>query len=155
MIDQFTKRDFEEALPVHKETLQPLWIHAGFIDGEYCYEVPIKEGVRIRIRSTLDYGGLAAPAGKDSIRMYLVDDKGRSLGTKVNKWTTRVHGWQERMKKVLRELFYLGRQLQTCPECNRRVSLCKVKNPLKQNHGRYFGKCWEHGLFHWVKSPPK
>ncbi len=117
MIDMFTIAKFESALPVDKKTGEPLWRSMGLDHGEYIYLIPVKPGVNIQIRSSIRANGLAASTGKDSIRMYLIDDNGNNLGTKVNRWTSRAQGWGERLKKVLTLLYCWGLQIRPCPDC--------------------------------------
>jgi len=110
MIDQFTTARFEEALPKHKKTGEPLWSFVGTKFGERLYVVNVNENTRIMIRSTILSDGLAAESGTDSIRLWLEIRKGNTWKprAKMDRWTTRVTGWEERMTKKLRELYRLG-----------------------------------------------
>ena len=53
----FSKAQFEEALPKHRVTKEPLWTYRGFIKGEHTYWLPVKDGVEIIIRSSIDGSG--------------------------------------------------------------------------------------------------
>lgn len=74
-IDQFTREQFEAALPVDKESGKPLWEHLGLKDGEHVYAIPVKRKdeapVRIVIRSSVGPHEKAYSSGNDSIRMWL------------------------------------------------------------------------------------
>lgn len=110
-IETFTKADFEQALPTHKETGDPLWIHAGLIAGEHVYHVDVAgTNKRIVVRSSVGRDGVSAGAGKDSIRLsllYFYRDEWRPLA-KLDRWTTRQKGWQGRIHDKLHELYRLA-----------------------------------------------
>ena len=84
MIDRYTRDRFEAALPhVTKHPVNTLWNYIGLVGGEHCYAVPVKLGVIIYIRSTVESNGLAADTAKDSIRCWLAADQtGAPLGSK-------------------------------------------------------------------------
>lgn len=128
MIETFTRKQFEEALPNHKETGKPLWKYVGLVQGEHVYRIAIPEtNKRIMIRSSVRSNGKSAGVGDDSIRLwveyhYRKIDKWFALG-KLDAWTTRKPGWQDRMISKLRQLWQLaledskngGRKTQTAP----------------------------------------
>ena len=153
-ITRFTRQEFESALPLHKSTGQPLWESLGLAQGEYVYRAgPIIPGVFVRIRSSVRDDGYAASTGKDSIRLWLVNDKGESLGCKLSKYVTRVSGWDIRLVEQLRELWKIGRKLVPCG-CGAPVRLAKVKKD-GPNKGRMFVACSNresHGnkVFEWL-----
>lgn len=153
-IDQFTRERFELALPVHRETNLPLWIPQGVQAGEYCYTVPVKAGVMIFVRSSLKASGVAADAAKDSIRCWLAADEfGEPLGSKVERWISRVNGWDQRMTKTLRKLYMIGLQLGPCPKCQKQQSAFIVKKEDSANKGRWFSTCRACGQFgKWLTS---
>ena len=99
MIDQFTKENFETYL----ETNHSPYKYTGLIDGEHTYILSLDNQVSITIRSSVKSNGLSADVGKDSIRAWLVDENG-PLGSKVNKWTTRQPGWQDRLDNNIKQL---------------------------------------------------
>ena len=137
MIDTFTKQQFEQALPTHNGTSEPLWEYLGLLDGEHVYAIQVNgTNKRIVIRSSVKSDGMSADTGEDSIRLwveYHYKDKWFALG-KLDAWTTRVSGWQERMETKLRELWKLALEdskrrssngnggqetnVPLCPECN-------------------------------------
>ena len=110
MIDTFTRQEFEQALPT-SESGDPLWESLGLVQGEYTYTVPVTDtNKRIVIRSSVKGNEKSAGSGKDSIRLwveYHYKDKWFALA-KLDRWTTRVPGWQKRMTKKLRELYHLA-----------------------------------------------
>lgn len=151
MIDVFTRERFEAALPVHNVTGAALWKGLGQIQGEYCYAVPVQPGVLIFIRSSVDFSGVAAQSGEDSIRCWLASDEtGSPLGSKMSRWVTRVPGWEERLKAQLRAFWTIGRKLKPCPVCNTPPMALCVKKP-GPNKGRWFSKCCEN--FQWLTEP--
>lgn len=140
MIDTFTPDEFEAALPVHKETKQPLWKSEGLIDGEYAYSLSINSDIIIQIRSSIHPNGYSAEVGKDSIRVWLADKDGQPLGSKTGKWVTRSVGWQERMINSLRELWERARKAGYCSKCKVPMGVYKVKKQ-GPNKGRLFKQC--------------
>lgn len=139
MIDRFTKERFEKALPCLKGTKQPLWLSEGIRSGEYGYLIPVKPGVVILVRSTIDSTGVAANSGEDSIRCWLADSGGVSLGSKDVRWISRVNGWDRRMTETLRKLWRVGHRLEACPTCGKMMGAFKAKTG--HNVGKWFMKC--------------
>jgi hypothetical protein len=149
MIDQFDRFDFESALPVDKNTKQPLWHSLGVINGEWCYTIPVKPGgpqaPLIYVRSSVRFDGQAAGNGEDSIRCWLASDiHGTPLGSKPARWITRVKGWQRRMTEQLRLLYRLGMEIQAqpCPDCSDHVRMHAYRvRKDGPNKGRWFLMC--------------
>jgi hypothetical protein len=138
MIDRYTKDRFEAALP--RVGGQPFWQHVGIHDGEHCYVIPIRPNVLLYVRSTVRADGLAADTAKDSIRCWIAaDDRGTGLGSKDQRWISRVKGWDARMIETLRKLWTLGHQLVPCPWCGGPTLALKCKNG--PNAGKWFQKC--------------
>lgn len=108
---QFTKEEFEAALPVHNGTSVPLWAPLGIVAGEYTYVIPvIGTNKRIVIRSSVGSNGRSAPSGSDSIRLwveYHYKHKWFALA-KADSWTTRIVGWEDRMNSKMRDLWKLA-----------------------------------------------
>lgn len=122
-IERFTKEQFEQSLPVDKETEKRLWEYYGFDKGGHCYLVRINNGnakrAAILVRSSVGADGVSAGTGEDSIRLYLVNaETGQPLAKKVDAWTTRVIGWRKRMTNKIRELYGKGLRMKNCPKCN-------------------------------------
>lgn len=150
MIDRFSKSEFEAALPIHNKTGEPLWESLGLKDGEYTYRVNIPGALGcIEVRSSVSMSGLAASSGEDSIRCWLTDHHSNPLGSKVQKYVTRVPGWNTRMTKVLRELAHMAKRVQPCKTCSKPMGIFKVKKD-GPNKGRYFTKCCSN--FGWISA---
>jgi hypothetical protein len=147
MTEQFTKEQFEAALPINKTNGRQLWLYKGFIDGEHVYSVPIDSVSVISIRSSINESGRAAGTGKDSIRCFLLDNQGNPLGSKVSKWVTRVPGWGERMKESIRILWKMRKAAGNNGDGSPR-KIFKVKKE-GVNKGRFFTKD-DYGYFAWL-----
>lgn len=137
--EQFSKEQFEAALPVNKNTGKALWTSLGLDKGEYTYIMPIKNGsvkrVAIMIRSSVDISGFAAGTGQDSIRLWLVNSETfKPLGKKVDAYTTRVKGWEQRMNDKLHLLYAQGLKMHNCPKCNDGVMVER-----KGKYGTFYG----------------
>lgn len=130
----FTREEFENALP------EGYWETAGMENGEYCYLIPINEDIKIFIRSSVRFDGLAAETGKDSIRAWLVDSEGKALGSKVQKWIQRVPGWEIRLLDMLRTLWDWAHKAGYCSNCNVPKKIFKVRKE-GENKGRVFATC--------------
>lgn len=147
-VEIFTREKFEEdALPRDKTTGERLWKHLGLRDGEHTYLVMLpKHNIGIEVRSSVHNDGKSAGTGEDSIRCWLVDViNGHPMGSKVSRWTTRLPGWGERTKEVLRQLWVMGQRMVPCPSCeapgkDTRLRCFKVKKE-GPNKGRLFLKC--------------
>lgn len=151
-IDIFTTQQFEDALPKHKSNGSPLWVYAGMIDGERTYLIQVGDtGASILVRSSIDRTNLAADCGDDSIRIYVVQAipyrtfGGENawnispLGTKTQRWITRVKGWDKRMTKILRELYKMALRIRKCPKCSTLMSLVRIRRGI--NAGKYAIAC--------------
>ncbi len=68
----------------------------------------------------------------------------KSLSGKVNRWTTRLPGWQDRMMTIVRFLAEMAVKITPCPRCVQHglVRLNKVKK-AGPNKGRWFIACSE------------
>ena len=119
MIDRYSKQEFEDALPRNKETDEKLWHYHRFDRGEHTYIVPVGERVAILVRSSIEMNGRAAETGADSIRLYLMNvASGSPLAEKVDAWTQRTRGWQDRMIEKIRILYKKGLEMGNCTECD-------------------------------------
>ncbi|MBD3268537.1 AAA family ATPase [bacterium] len=137
--ERFSRSEFENALPVDKDTGEALWEYVGFEKGEHVYMMPIKNGeikrVAIMIRSSVKKDGYAAGTGNDSIRLWLVNSKtGKPLGKKVDAYTQRTTGWQKRMNDKLRQLYERGLHMYNCPKCSSGVMLER-----NGKYGKFYG----------------
>ena len=153
MIDQFTREEFEEALPRHRETNVPLWKSAGCISNEFAYLVPVHEHASIMIRSSVKSDGMSAGTGEDSIRMWLVDPETLDfVGSKLSTYVTRVPGWQDRMTDMMRELFRMGRFVTMC-SCGEGIRKIFKTKKDGNNKGRLFLRCNSCESFEWIPTP--
>lgn len=150
-IEHFTKEQFEEALPRHKTTGKPLWEYAGCLDGEHVYTMPVivkgekTPKVQIEIRSSVGANGHSMDTGENSIRAWLTyfdhDSKTwKPLGSKVQKYVTRMPGWQERMVGMLRTLYRWRLDAGDCKVCGKPKHIFIVKHD-GPNRGRVFARC--------------
>jgi DNA helicase-2/ATP-dependent DNA helicase PcrA len=156
-VETFSKEEFEGALPVHKETNEPLWTALGLKSGEYAYLVPVNGGrVAAEVRSSVKKNGVSAEAGEDSIRCWLVDTQtGKPIGSNVSRWTTRQPGWETRLKDILRTLWQWRMRAGDCPKCDEPKGIWKVKKEGSKK-GRPFAKCRQcDDGFVWLDEEPK
>lgn len=156
MIDHFTKDDFEQALPKHKVTGQPLWQPAGLQAGEWCYKVPVSARIYILIRSSVHQAGYSANTSQDSIRLWPVDaSTEQPAGSKALRWIDRKPGWQKRLLDNLRLLYGLIQLAGNCPTCGEPLYVYKAKQG--RHKGEFFAKCQIQacpGSFKWLAILP-
>jgi len=148
-IDIFTKQDFEDALPVNKNTNEPLWVEIPptGTEPEFQYLIMIDDKVGIQVRSSVRVKtGISASKGADSIRAWLVkivsDGHMFSLGNKATRWTTRLPGWQDRLVDVIRTLWKWRKKAGDCLNCDEPKSIFKSKKE-NENKGRFYATCIE------------
>lgn len=159
-IDRFSKARFEAALPTHKVTGDKLWNERGFIMGQFVYEVQVAANVFIQIFSSIDSSGYARDVAEDSIRFAMVDANGNLLSNKLQKYVTRVNGWEARVVAMLRKMWEMGRIAgKACDRCNndtRGIFATKKDEPYEKdgkwytNKGRLFTKCPRCYKFDWL-----
>ena len=136
----FSKEQFEQALPVHRLTREKLWEYIGFIKGEHQYRIPVKDGVEIIIRSSIDGTGYAADTNQNSIRAWLWSSKySQPLWKGDRHYVTRVPGWSGRLHKLLRKLYQRGLRVGQCKCCGGQAAIFKTKNG--KNKDRLYYKC--------------
>ena len=123
------------------------------MNDEFRYKCSISNYVFIYVNSSIhkSLGGISASRGKDSIRAWLGDEIGKPLGSKTQKWVTRVPGWEKRVIKMLNELQKMGKQLKYCDKCGsiEKVFIAKTA----KNKGRKFKKCNCNNSFQWLDAP--
>ena len=144
-IDRFSKIQFEEALPVHKESGKTLWVCKGLVGGEYEYFIPVRLGVGITIRSSIREDFHAAATGADSIRIWASTEDGKPHGSKLSTYVTRVPGWDKRMVKQLRIMWKRISSTSICVFCGKPKAIykSKKKDSLFQACPEHFGKMIE------------
>jgi hypothetical protein len=124
--------------------------------GEHAYHITLpKNNVAIEVRSSVRENNQSAATGKDSIRCWLIDSvTGQPMGSKITRWTTRLPGWGDRTKEVIRQLWTMGSKIVPCPTCkcqdanvDSRLRCFKVKKD-GPNKGRLFLRCNIEGCRH-------
>jgi hypothetical protein len=148
-IDQFSKQQFEAALPIDKQSNQPLFKCEGVEKGEYIYAWEIKPNLKMVIRSSVKQAGVAAECGKDSIRIILASHDGNrwryaSSGSTV--YTQRTPGWEKRLSEKIKELFYRVRKFEIPPRSF--VSHSKSAH----NPDRFFLKSIDGDFVRWLEE---
>jgi DNA helicase-2/ATP-dependent DNA helicase PcrA len=131
-IDRFTKEKFEKFMEGQKP-----YEALGLIDGEYCYRIILDGQSAIMLRSSIGANGLAKESGKDSIRLWLVGNDDKPIGSKLDSWTTRVSGWQNRLFDKIFELVKRRNNAGDCRKCGKPFGIYKNRNNKK-----LFVKCF-------------
>lgn len=151
-IDRFTKARFEEVLAQAHPDVR--WECEGFmgssIEGEYRYFATISGHVWAHVNSSIGADGVAAEIGENSIRVWMTDYQGNPLGSKLQRWVTRVLGWEDRLTETLRKVIAIGKVLQYCERCKTVEKVFVVKKEGK-NKGRLFTKCSCEHSFNFIK----
>jgi len=132
MIDQFTLEDFERFLENHRPC-EPL----GLIDDEHCYKLILDGQSAIMLRSSIGADGKAKESGKDSIRLWLVGNDDKPIGSKLDNWTNRVNGWQDRLFDKIYKLAKRRMLAGDCRDCGKPFGIYKRKKD-----GKLFVKCF-------------
>lgn len=124
--ERFSKKQFEEVLPEG-------YISLGLVKGEYAYKIPVKDKpIYIEIRSSVDVTGYAASTGEDSIRLVLMSN-GKPIAKKVDAWTTRVPGWEQRLLEKVNFLLEKAINMIVCPDCG------AIMLERDGKYGKFFG----------------
>lgn len=140
MIEKFTKDEFENCIEEICEELDLHHYGTAFLDGEWCWSIPLDVKVFINIRSSIGRDYFAKDTGEDSIRLILCAFSEGIIGKDSARWITRVSGWDSRLKTAIRKLNELRKNAGDCPDCNKPLHIYKVKKSGK-NHGRLFATC--------------
>ena len=145
-IERFTREEFEEVLD---KIFDNNWWLMGDMWGEIGYIGNIGNGKHIRIMSSIKSDRNVADAtGKNSIRVWLTDEHDRPLMPKINHWTTRLPGWQERLKSQVQLLSNMAEKLKWCNNCHSFERVWKVKKN-GVNRGKLFARCQCKNSFRW------
>lgn len=157
-IERFTRPQFEDALETiwRRITLEPPYHtpmvkinmaetvchHIGMHQGEYCYAVFVSDlrNIRILVRSSIDYTGVAASTGEDSIRLIVQVSDGTgwyAVGKAADTYTTRVPGWQRRLEQKLLALYERWGKVRVRLNPGERLFITTKAGP---NKGRAFVK---------------
>lgn len=128
-IVRFTKDEFEEILNSIKEN----W-HSYFEHGEWRYRLSFGEHGIIYVASSVGYDKIAKTVGDDSIRVWVEYD-GRAL-KKSQRWTTRIPGWENRLRDRISEACKIINDYDYSPRC----PLCGSAMALRSGvHGKFYG----------------
>ncbi len=131
--ESFTLKEFEKAIAhVEAESL-------GFIDGEYTFRVSLDGQSGLMIRSTVNAQGFSRPSSKDSIRVWLVDNNDKPLGSKIKRGINRTKGWQNRLNDKMIYLTVRRELVGDCLECDKPIGAFK----LKKDKNNLLAKCWD------------
>jgi DNA helicase II / ATP-dependent DNA helicase PcrA len=156
-VEIFTTVDFLAALSVELGQEMNSVQNLGFIDGELRFRWTIatfednSKKVCIDINSSIEETtGHSADTGGNSIRAWIVDQDGKPLGSKTQKWVTREVGWQDRMAKMLVELSEMAKEIGICKSCGELEGIYIAKT--EKNKGRKFLKCKNGCNFRWLDS---
>src|SRR5690606_36174393 len=95
--------------------------------------IPVKDKpIYIEIRSSVDVTGDAASTGEDSIRLVLMSN-GKPIAKKVDAWTTRVPGWEQRLLEKVNFLLEKAINMIVCPDCG------DIMLERDGKYGKFFG----------------
>lgn len=141
--EKFSLQDFKDALPEAE--------HLGLINNEHCFRIQVTADRFILIRSSIGFDELARDTGSDSIRLVLVDAKDNPAGSKIDDYTTRVTGWQERLNTKVAFMKSIVAQAGVCDKCGKSNKVFQVQK-AGSNKGRWFAKCEDenHNNFKWL-----
>lgn len=139
--ERFNLDEFKDAVPDAEEL--------GMNMGEYCFRQKLAENRYAYIRSSIGFDGIAKDSGDDSIRLILVDEQNQAAGSRVDAYTTRIKGWQERLSAKIQFLADMVTAAGTCSVCGQPKKLFKTQKP-GTNFGKWFSKCDEHNEFAWI-----
>ncbi len=148
-IERFTREEFEGVLDdIFKR--HNWWLMEGW-GRELGYIGSIGNGKQIRIMSSIKSDrNVADVIGKNSIRVWLTDEHNKLLMPKINHWTTRLPGWQERLKSQVQLLTNMAEKLLWCKACHAFETVWKVKKN-NRNKGKLFARCQCEDSFRWFE----
>lgn len=157
--ERFTKEQFEAVLATFCQEHGTAIVGNRFTFEEYRYQMEIAklsrpngggdETILIEIASSVGPDGLADAAGDNSIRLYLTNGDGMPVGNKLQKWVTRVPGWETRLTDMLMKLCEMGRLITFCDRCQSLRKIFIVKKD-GNNKGRLFMRCNCEHSFKWL-----
>ncbi len=158
-VEQFTKTQFEAALPCHRHSGNVLFDQHALEAGQWVYRLPVTAHVALRLYSGIGANGLSAACGKDSIRVVVVRlEDGKVYGSKLQRWVTRQTGWEGRLTGLLREMWKMALRCGPCTkffeftQCNGFWGVYRCRKP-GANKGRLFRKCdGACGGFEWLSE---
>lgn len=130
-VDIFGRPEFEAALTATGRE----WRHKGVVKGEHVYLVAANHGLLIEVRSSI-HGDTSADCGDDSIRSWLVTTDGKPVGGKMQRWVTRVPGWDRRLVAMLKKQVEMSNNFSPCPVCGKTPVVS-----VKKDKGKAFIFC--------------
>lgn len=145
-VDTFTKEEFEKVL----DTIGK-WHQMGVYGLEYRYAIQDDKSVcSIMVNSSINsFTKVSDSSGENSIRVWLAYPNGKPVIGKLQKWITRVPGWDRRMGETIKKLMNIGQQVHYCNKCKKLESVFVVKKE-GVNKGRLFKRCECENSFQWV-----
>ncbi len=135
VVELFTSKTFEEALG-HLGS----YVSLGIVGGEFSYKIPLDGQSGLMIRSSVKENDLSAGKNKDSIRVWLVDNKNKPLAMNTFKWVTRQPTWQDRLNNRIFEISNARALTGDCQKCSKPKGIYKTKKG--KNTGKIFVKCF-------------
>lgn len=145
-VEVFDLAEFKDTLDQAHEGDWTWSIHGG----EYRYSLEVHDRVYVHVNSSVSSStGWSEGTGENSIRVWLGDRSGKPYGNKIQTYTTRLPGWQERMTSQVQEMV---RRAYLIGECSRCGSVEKIFQVKKANHnkGRLFRRCNCPKSFAWL-----
>jgi hypothetical protein len=140
MIEQFTRSEFYDRLPVDSRTKEPMFSDAGIYKGEYAYSMMIGEKFRFLIMSSIRVGEeVSSDAGENSIIIIVQRIRNGTwfaVGKGPDAWTTRQPGWEIRLKEKLHLLYKRWHGISQ--DFSDEESVFMVKKGKPENIGRIF-----------------
>lgn len=125
------------------------------VGKEYRFTVEVTKfvgrSVCIMVNSSVGRDGKAAPSNDNSIRGWIVDERGNPLGNKTQRWITRQVGWEQRLENMMDKLVRMARSLHYCSVCNSIECVYVVKKD-GVNKGRLFKTCKCSDSFRWIND---
>jgi DNA helicase II / ATP-dependent DNA helicase PcrA len=136
--ERFSLEDFKNEFP----ELTPI----GMVGSEYCFELMLRHGSKLHIRSSIGRDGFADSAGEDSIRILLLDKDAQFIVGKEAlpdsfNYISRVKGWNIRLRKRIEQFLGLYSQVKVCKVCGKVLRIRRVKNPTSRAFGKLFQGC--------------
>ena len=153
MIDQFTKKDFENALENisfhHKLHWKDVKVNNNL--GEYIYRIPMPNGLVVVIHSSISpRTNLADESGENSIRVWIQNPLTlKPVLPKFQNWITRVLGWDQRLEQMIVKFMEYTENIEFCNHCKQYEQIFTVRKEGK-NKGRLFKTCGCPDEFTWI-----
>lgn len=128
-VEIFTRDTFEEVI----NRLKDGWTRT-FSGGEYRYSVAFGRNAKIHVDSSIGGDGFAMRSGENSIRVW-GEYHGRPLKKSV-RWTTRLPGWEDRLRVRISDICKIINDLDYSPKCPQCGSAMVLRSGV---HGKFYG----------------